>query len=124
MELKKFQLYVNEKKNDDEIPSYKNYIFKQGLLILDNGMMYSWKFFKNYNNNGNLFIKTKKPGVLFQFIQGNPVISVPVTSDKAGNIAIDDVNKFYASDEFRKLKRFVDLNKVKWGRNGIYITRK
>lgn len=113
MELKKFQLYVNEKKNDDEIPSYKNYIFKQGLLILDNGMMYSWKFFKNYNNNGNLFIKTKKPGVLFQFIQGNPVISVPVTSDKAGNIAIDDVNKFYASDEFRKLKRFVDLNKVK-----------
>lgn len=111
--MKKFQLFLNERKEDDEIVSYKNYIFKDGIIILDNCTSFSWKYFKNYNKTGKYNIKTKKDGVVFQFIQGNPVISVPVSKDKSGNIVIDDINSFYTSNEFKQLKRYVDLKNIK-----------
>lgn len=112
--MKKFKLYVNESKKDDELLFYKNYVFTEGMIVLDDGFYYSWKYFTNFSEDGEMTIKTKKGNVVFQFIQGVPVISVPVKSFmKAGNIIIDDTGEFFMSKEFKNLEKYIDLDRKK-----------
>ena len=57
--MKKFKLYVNESKKDDELLFYKNYVFTEGMIVLDDGFYYSWKYFTNFSEDGEMTIKTK-----------------------------------------------------------------
>lgn len=105
--MKKFQMYINEK--SDDVINYINFVFTQGYFIFDNDNYFSWQFFKNYSEDGDYEIYTKKDGVVFQFIQGVPVISVP--SKKEGyNIIVNDIFEFYNSDDYKLLSKFIKTN--------------
>lgn len=109
--MKKFRVYLNEQKNEDELINYKNFVFNDGLIILSDFKVYSWHHFTNFNSEGTITIKTKRKNVVFQFIQGVPVISIPVTYQGSGNLIIDDIYEFASTKEFIQLQEYVTLEK-------------
>lgn len=110
--MKKFRVYLNEQKNEDELINYKNFVFNEGLIILSDFKVYSWHNFTNFNNDeGSITLKTKRKNVVFQFIQGVPVISIPVTYQGSGNIIIDDIYEFASTIEFIQIQEYVSLEK-------------
>lgn len=110
--MKNFQMFLNEQDNFKP-PFYKNYVFKFGVLMFK-GNKFSWQYFTNFSDgvDAKLTIETFNDGVIFQFIQGTPVISVPVDDEvESGNIVIDDILDFSFSEEYKKLGVFINLNK-------------
>lgn len=111
--INNFQVYLNEQENFR--PSkYKNYVLKNGVLFIGN-KKFSWHYFTNFNQgsaDAKFTIDTYVDGVVFQFIQGTPVISVPVeTEEESGNVIIEDALDFSFTEEYEKLGKFIDLNK-------------
>ena len=105
-DIKSFELFLAEQQ---ESKFYINFILKDGYIIFEDGNEFSWKYFKNFTKKG-LYTINAKPGVMFQFIQGTPVISVPTNSfENSGNVIVEETGRFYSSKEFKILKKAIDL---------------
>lgn len=99
-----FDKYLNEK--TDLTKNYVNYVFNMGIFQAENKFQFSWQYVSQFNKSGAITLKAS-PEVVFQFIQGVPVISVP--SNKSRNVVIDDVAKFAESSEYKTLSKSVSF---------------
>lgn len=106
MQQPSFNRYINEK--TDLGVNYTNYVFTRGIFQADNEFQFSWQYVSQYKTGAPVTFKSQH-SVVFQFIQGVPVISVP-TSGASKNVIIDDIGIFAKSAEYKKLSKAVNFN--------------
>lgn len=107
--MKKFQAYVNEQLEPTQLVNYKNYIFTQGIFITEDAIAFPWQSTSNFSDGPN-YLKPRKQGIVFQFMQGVPAISVPVSVNESGNVIIDDIFEFLANEEaFADFTRYINV---------------
>ena len=99
-----FDKYLNEK--TDLVSNYVNYVFNKGIFQAENKFQFSWQYISQFKKGGQITLKSS-PEVVFQFVQGVPVISVP--SSKSRNVIIDDIAKFAESNEYKALTKAVSF---------------